>query len=158
MAGLALICVIAGTILLATSHSASAKADPNQAVVDRSRSAQVIGQVDTALGHVLSFDYRHPDATRTAAHQALVGDALRQYDVLFAALQKKAGGQHLVLAAKVVSAGVTILEGSRAQLLVFLDQTSTRASDGATNTSAAQIRITAVEHGGVWRISELVPL
>jgi Mce-associated membrane protein len=158
MTALALACAIVAAVLLATSSDASAPADPNQAVVDRTRTAQVVGQVDTDLEHVLSYDYRNPDTTRTAAHQALVGDALKQYDVLFTALQNKAGGQKLVLTAKVVNTGVTILDGARAQLLVFLDQTSTRASDGATNTSAAQIRITAVEQGGTWKISELVPL
>ena len=158
MGALALACAIVATVLLATSTSSGASTDSNQAVVDRTRTAQVVGQVDTDLEHVLSFDYRNPDATRTAAHQALVGDALKQYDVLFTALLKKAGGQKLTLTAKVVNAGVTILDGKRAQLLVFLDQTSTRTSDGASNTSAAQIRITAIEQGDTWRISELVPL
>jgi Mce-associated membrane protein len=158
MAALAVACAVVASVLLATSSGASAPTDANQAVVDRTRTAQVVGQVDTDLEHVLSYDYRNPEATRTAAHRALVGDALKQYDVLFTTLQQKAGSQKLVLAAKVVNAGVTILDGSRAQLLVFLDQTSTRTSDGATNTSAAQIRITAVEQGGAWRISELVPL
>ncbi len=151
-------CAVVASVLLATSGGASAAADPNQAVVDRTRTAQVIGEVDTDLEHVLSFDYSDPGATRAAAHQALVGKALQQYDVLFQTLQKKAGNQHLVLTAKVITAGVTLLNDGRAQLLVFLDQTSRRTSDGATSTSAAQIRITAVQQGGSWRISELVPL
>ena len=159
MTALAIACAIVATVLLVTAGpSASAVADSNQAVVDRTRTAQVVGQVDTDLEHVLTFDYRNPQATRTAAHQALVGEALQQYDVLFAALQRKAGAQKLVLTAKVVSTGVTILDGPRAQLLVFLDQTSTRTSDGAASTSAAQIRVTAVEQGGVWRISKLETL
>ena len=159
MTAIAIACAIVATVLLVTAGpSTDAVADSNQAVVDRTRTAQVIGQVDTDLEHVLTFDYRNPDATRTAAHQALVGEALQQYDVLFTALQRKAGAQKLVLTAKVVSSGATILDGPRAQLLVFLDQTSTRSSDGATSTSAAQIRITAVEQGGVWRISKLETL
>ena len=159
MIALALACAIVATVLLVSAGpSASAATDTNQAVVDRTRTAQVVGQVDTDLEHVLTFDYRNPQATRTAAHQALVGEALQQYDVLFTALQQKAGAQKLVLTAKVISTGVTILDGSRAQLLVFLDQTSTRSSDGSTSTSAAQIRITAVEQGGVWRISKLETL
>jgi Mce-associated membrane protein len=145
-------------VLLATSGSADAPTDANQAVVDRTRTAQVIGEVDTDLEHVLSFDYRNPEATRTAAQQALIGDASKQYGVLYQALRKKAGSQQLVLTAKVISAGVTILNDGRAQLLVFLDQTSTRKSDGATSTSAAQIRITAERRGDTWLISELVPL
>jgi Mce-associated membrane protein len=158
MAALAVACVVAGSVLLATSGHASTPTDSNQAVVDRTRTAQVIGEVDTDLEHVLSFDYRDPEATRTAAQQALIGDAGKQYDVLYQALRKRAGSQRLVLTAKVISAGVTILNDGRAQLLVFLDQTSTRKSDGATSTSAAQIRITAELHGGTWKISELVPL
>ena len=159
MAAVAVVSAIVATVLLATAgRAASTSPDSNTAVVDRTRTAQVIGQVDTDLEHVLTFDYRNPDATRTAAHQALVGEALQQYNVLFTALQSKASAQKLVLTAKVVSAGVTILDGTRAQLLVFLDQTSTRTSDGATSSSAAQIRITAVEQGTVWRISTLETL
>jgi Mce-associated membrane protein len=156
---LAVACATAATVLLVSAGpSAGATRDPNQAVVDRTRTAQVVGQVDTAIEQVLTFDYRNPQATSSAAHQALVGEALQQYNVLFAALQQKAGTQKLTLSAKVISAGVTILDGPRAQLLVFLDQTSTRASDGSTSTFAAQIRITAVEQGGVWRISKLETL
>lgn len=158
MAALALACAVVASVLLATSGGASTPTDPNQAVVDRTRTAQVIGQVDTDLEHVLSFDYRNPEATRSAAGQALIGDASKQYDVLYEALRRKAGSQQLVLTAKVISAGVTILNDGRAQLLVFLDQTSTRKSDGATSTSAAQIRVTAEQHAGTWKISELVPL
>jgi Mce-associated membrane protein len=159
MAAVAVVCAVIASVLLATAGaSATTPPDSNTAVVDRTRTAQVIGQVDTDLEHVLTFDYRNPDATRTAAHQALVGEALQQYNVLFTALQSKASAQKLVLTAKVVSAGVTILDGTRAQLLVFLDQTSTRTSDGATSSSAAQIRITAVEQGTVWRISKLETL
>ncbi len=159
LVALAVACAVVASVLLATAGaSASPVTDTNRAVVDRVRTAQVVGQVDTALEHVLTFDYRNPEATRTAAHSALVGQALEQYDVLFTALQRRAGAQKLVLTAKVVSAGVTILDGARAQLLVFLDQTSTRTSDGASSTSAAQIRITAVEQGDVWRISKLETL
>lgn len=158
MVALAIVCAVAGVVLLTTTGGSDAAPDPNRAVVDRAGTTEVIGQVDTALQRVLSYDYANPDATHTAAQQTLVGDALKQYNVLFDALQQKAGGQQLTLTAKVVTAGVTSLEGTRAELLVFLDQSSTRASDGTTGTSAAQIRISAVKQGGTWRISELVPL
>ena len=156
MATGAAVLAAAGGVLLATApHGA---AGGNVAVIDAAKTSEVVGQVDTALTRVLSYRYADPAATRAAAQQVLVGDAAHQYDVLFAALQKRAGGEKLTLTAKVVSAGVTSLVGDRAQLLVFLDQTSTRASDGTTSASAAQLRIAAVRTGGSWRISELVPL
>lgn len=147
---------VVGVVLLATAPSGHA--DSNRAVVDEQATAEVVGQVDTALQRVLSYRYSAPDATKAAAQQVLVGDAAHQYDVLFQALQKKAAGQQLTLSAHVVTAGVTMLTDSRAELLVFLDQVSTRASDGTTSTSAAQLRVAAVRGGGGWRISELVPL
>lgn len=156
MAAGAVVLAAAGGVLLATTPSSST--DRNVAVVDAAATSQVVGQVDTALTRVLSYRYSDPGATQAAAKQVLVGDAAHQYDVLFAALQKRAGGEKLTLSAKVVSAGVTSLVGNRAELLVFLDQTSTRASDGTTSASAAQLRIAAVRTHGSWRVSELVPL
>lgn len=147
----------AGVVLLVLGARGSS-GPSNRAVVDRTSTAEVIGQVDTALQRVLSYKYDDPTATKTAADQMLVGAALKQYNVLFAALQKKASGQQLTLTAKVVTAGVTYLQGDRAQLLVFLDQTSTRASDGKTSASAAQLQISAELAHGSWRISNLIPL
>jgi Mce-associated membrane protein len=130
----------------------------NQALVNSAATATVTGQVSAALNTVLSYDYTKPAATRAAAEQLLVGDASSQYATLFQALQAKAPGQQLTLVAKVVDAGVLDLHGNTAQLLVFLDQSSTRASDKATSASAAQIVVTAVDQDGHWRISELEPL
>lgn len=156
LAVLAVALAVVGVVLLVTAPSGNA--DSNRAVIDEQATAEVIGQVDTGLQRVLSYRYSAPDATKAAAQQVLVGDAAHQYDVLFRALQKKAAGQQLTLSAHVVTAGVTTLTDSRAELLVFLDQVSTRASDGTTSTSAAQLRVAAVRRAGGWRISELVPL
>lgn len=156
MAATAFVLAVVGAVLLVTAPSGSA--DANLAVVDEQATAAVVGQVDTALQRVLSYRYSAPEATKAAAQQVLVGDAAHQYDVLFRALQQKAAGQQLTLSAHVVTAGVTSLSATHAELLVFLDQSSTRASDGTTSTSAAQLRVAAVRTGNRWRISELVPL
>lgn len=156
MLALAVIAAVAGVVLLVGSERSSD--DSNTAVIDTRTTAEVIGQVDTALQHILSYQYTDPGATQAAANQVLVGAAKQQFHTLFTALQQKAPGQQLTLSAKVVRSGVSVLDGNRATLLVFLDQTSTRASDGTSATSAAQIHIQAVEQGGVWKISELQPL
>jgi Mce-associated membrane protein len=157
MSALAAALVATGAVLLATTPSSAAASD-NRAVIDGSATAAVIGQVDTALVRVLSYSYKNPGATHAAAEQSLVGDAAHQYQVLFDALERKAGSEQLTLTAKIVNAGVTSLTATHAELLVFLDQTSTRASDGTSSASAAQLRIAATRVGGSWKISELVPL
>jgi len=149
----------AGTALEVRAHQLrSEPAAANRALADTAATTEVIGQVSTALGKVLSYDYTNPAATQQAADQLLTGDAANQYRTLFTALQSKAPGEKLTLSAKVVSGGVTSLRGNTAQLLVFLDQSSTRASDRQSSTSAAQLDVTAVRQNGSWKISELLPL
>ncbi|MDQ2956141.1 MAG: hypothetical protein M3Y42_04145 [Actinomycetota bacterium] len=148
-----------GTAFELRGHSLRSEASAkNRALADTSATSQVIGEVSTALNKVLSYQYANPSATQQAAAQLLTGDAAGQYQTLFTALQQKAPGEKLTLAAKVVVAGVTSLHGDTAQLLVFLDQSSTRASDKQSSTSAAQLDVTAVKQGGNWKISELLPL
>lgn len=153
---LAAVLVVAGTLLL--THPRSTGAPSNDAVVDQSRTTEVVGQVSTALNEVLSYSYTDPSQNSAAAKRWLTGDAVGQYRVLFTQLQKRAPGQKLTFVAKVVTAGVSSLEGNSAQLLVFLDQKSTRASDGESSVAAAQVLISAQQQGATWRITELKPL
>lgn len=130
----------------------------NRALVDATSTAEVQSAVTRALEQVLSYDYSKPTVTKRAAGQDLTGAARKQYDQLFAALQKRAPGQKLVLRATVQSAAVKHLTADRATLLVFLDQSSKRAADKQASASAAQIAITATKVGASWKISSLQPL
>ncbi len=155
---LAAVFVVVGVVFEIRHHQTSASAPTNTAIVDSATTNQVISQVSSSLNTVLSYNYRNPTPTQQAAARDLTGDAAGQYTTLFSALKAKAPGQQLTLVAKVLDAGVVSLHGDSAQLLVFLDQSSTRASDKATSASAAQIMISAVRQQGQWKISEIVPL
>lgn len=152
-----LLLVAAGIVLLVNRDGGSGDSG-NRALTDQAETTQVIGQVSQALDQVLSYDYTKPQANEQAAAQLLVGDASTQYKTLFQALQSKAGDQQLTLSAKTVVVGVSKLTSDTADLLVFLNQQSTRKSDGATSTSAAQIQISAVKQGVDWKISGLLAL
>lgn len=130
----------------------------NQALIDKTATTQVIGQVSTALNQVLSYSYKNPAPAQAAATKWLAGDAVGQYHLLFSQLEQSAPHEKLTFVAKVVTAGVSSLHGNTAQLLVFLDQRSTRASDNESSVSAAQVQITAVRHGATWQITELHPI
>lgn len=136
----------------------SGPATANRALADRAATSEVMGQVSTALTKVFSYQYANPAANKQAAAALLSGDAATQYQTLFSALQKSAPGDKLTLTAKVDVAGVKSLQGNTAELLVFLDQKSVRASDKASTTSAAMLDVTAVKHGATWQITELRPL
>jgi Mce-associated membrane protein len=151
--------VAAGVIfLIRAGDERNSGAAANHAVIDTTTTNAVIGQVSTALNQVLSYSYTAPQTAQRAAAQWLAGDAVGQYKDLFVQLNERAPGQKLSFVAKVITAGVTTLKGNTASLLVFLDQESTRASDHESSVAAAQVQITAVRHGSLWRITELQPL
>jgi len=130
----------------------------NRAQLDKSIQEGVVATVSRGLTQVLSYDYSQPDATRAFADQILDGQARDEYDTLFASLQDRAPGQKLTLTAQVQVAGVEELTGSKATLLVFVDQRSFREKDKEASVSAAQLHITAERKGASWVITGLKPL
>jgi Mce-associated membrane protein len=63
-----------------------------------------------------------------------------------------------VLSAEVQSVAVKTLSPSTATLLVFLDQSSQRATDKQASVSAAQLQVDAARIGGEWKVTSLKPL
>lgn len=129
----------------------------NSALVDTGATAEVNAAVTTALNQIFSYSYDKTDITEKAAKAVLRGDALTTYDKLFAEVRAKAPGQKLVLTTRVVYAAVQSLDGDRAQLFVFLDQSATRVDTNTTSAAAAQLSITAKRENGHWVITDMVP-
>ncbi|HEX5117189.1 MAG TPA: hypothetical protein VFW65_18530 [Pseudonocardiaceae bacterium] len=127
----------------------------NQALVDKATTNQVINAATSALDRIFSYSYNDTDATRQAASAVLTGRAAGQYATLFGQVRQHAVAEKLTLSSRVVSAGVTLLDGDQAQILVFLDQTATRDDTGQTSTSAAQLSITVQLVHGHWMIADI---
>ena len=143
--------------LFAAAGLRDSPAARNSALVDTGRTAEVSAAVTSALNQIFSYSYDKTDVTDKAAKQVLRGDALTTYDKLFAEVRAKAPEQKLVLTTRVVYSAVRSLEGERAQLFVFLDQSATRVDTNTTSAAAAQLSITAKREGGRWVITDMVP-
>lgn len=151
--------VAAGVVFLIRAGSIDdSSATSNEALVNRSQTTEVISQVSAALNQVLTYDSAKPQASEAAAKKWLTGDAPAQYQKLVGDLRSQLRNQQLQLVAKVLSTGVTSLRGDKAQLLVFLDQRSSRASDGVSTVGAARVQIAAERTGNTWRITQLKPI
>ncbi|WP_439383063.1 hypothetical protein [Amycolatopsis lexingtonensis] len=124
----------------------------NSALADASGTADAAKQISAALGTVFSYRFDDPAKSEQAAKDVLTGPALAQYDQLFGQVRKLAADQQLVVTSTAVASGVKLLDGDRAALLVFLDQTGTRG-DGQRSTGAAQLSVTAERVGGKWRVT-----
>lgn len=150
--------VVAGVLTWQTRDLNRDPALDNRAQLEQTTETGVVTVVSRGLVQVLSYDHTQPEATRAFADLVLDGQAREQYDTLFASLAERAPDQELVLSAAVQVAGIQELTRDRAELLVFLDQRSTRAGDEEASVSAAQLSVTAERRDRTWVITELQPL
>ncbi|MDL4818446.1 hypothetical protein [Actinomadura opuntiae] len=127
----------------------------DRAVLDGVATTDVTGDVSTALGRIFSYTPADVDTARRAASEVLTGSAAAQYEKIYGQVRRQAPAQRVTLTTRVVRAGVVSLTGDTARLLVFLDQTATRAGKPDGTPAAAQLTVTAHRDGGRWRITEL---
>ncbi|WP_425423749.1 hypothetical protein [Streptomyces exfoliatus] len=126
----------------------------NHALTDTGATTRVGGDVGEGLARVFSYAPAGADAAERSARTVLAGRAARQYTELFAQVRASLVEQRLTLTTQAVRTGVIELDGNRARLLVFLDQTSRRDKAAATS-AAAQLTVTAEFRGDRWLIVDI---
>ncbi|MEV5273575.1 hypothetical protein [Streptomyces werraensis] len=126
----------------------------NRALTDTEATSRVAGDVGDALARIFSYTPDGTAAAERSARTALDGKAARQYATLFDRVRQDLTAQRVTLSTRAVRTGVVELDGDRARLLVFLDQTSRRGEDAAT-TAAAQLTVTARLEDDRWRIVDI---
>lgn len=155
----------AATLLLgafavwAFTSAGTLREDPsrqNAALTDISRTSEVKGQITEAVAAVFSYDYASPEKADRAVRTYLTGNAVQQHEDMLAEVRAQAPKQKLVLTTTVTQSGVERLEGDRARLLVFADQSNTRTGkEEETTYAAAMFAVDAVRRGDTWRIAAI---
>ncbi|WP_091382683.1 hypothetical protein [Actinokineospora alba] len=126
----------------------------NRALTDSAATSEVQGKLTVAIEKTLSYNFTALDDTAKAVKEHLAGNAVCEYDKLFGQLKELAPAQKLVLTTKVRQLGVTRLDGDKADLLVFVDQSTTRTDQNQTTASGAQFGIRAEKLDGAWKITD----
>jgi Mce-associated membrane protein len=144
-------------LLLAGQHARSAASTTNRALLDPAATAEVSASVTNSLNKIFSYSYDKTAVTESAAADVLRGGALDTYRALFNQVRTLAPEQKLVLSTRVVHLAVAYLDGDRAQVLAFLDQSATRADTNSTSAAAAQLSVTVKREGNKWVITDLTP-
>ncbi|MFJ6067330.1 hypothetical protein ACIQHU_30340 [Streptomyces tendae] len=169
LAATAAVLVLGGCGFFYAAHQLRSQAPArNHALTDTEATTRVAGDVGEALARIFSYT---PDGTAAAERSAstvLDGRAARQYETLFARVRDDLTEQRVTLSTRAVRTGVIELEGDRARLLVFLDQTSHRGhgkgedkdkgkdeGDVEATTAAAQLTVTARLDDDRWRIVDI---
>jgi Mce-associated membrane protein len=153
----ALLAGLGGWFLTRAAELRDSPSASNTALVDAARTAEVSSAVTLALNRIFSYAYDRTEDTEAAADEVLRGSARQAYDRLFEEVRAQAPTQKLVLTSRVVSTAVQELSADRARLLVFLDQSATRADANTSNASAAQLSVTVRLENGMWVITGLEP-
>ncbi|MEU5284965.1 hypothetical protein AB0G97_13315 [Streptomyces sp. NPDC020755] len=128
----------------------------NTALTDIGRTSEVKGRISEAAGAVFSYDYASPARSERAASTYLTGRAVQQHKDMLADVREQAPKQKLVLTTTVTGSGVEFLDGDRARVLIFADQSNTRTGkDEETTYAAAMFAVDAVRRGDTWLIAAI---
>lgn len=148
LAGVTVLCTF-----LAVWFGVTRSPDPdNTALVDANTTKTVTDQVGRAIRTVFSYDPSQLDQTAAEARKVLTGQAMTQYDAIFAQAKNHAVETQQVLTTAVRSIGVIDLHGDTARLLVFVDR---QLVTGDQHQSAvAQLVVTATKTD-TWKITDI---
>ncbi|MFG2003283.1 hypothetical protein ACGFNU_29390 [Spirillospora sp. NPDC048911] len=150
----AVVMVLAAAVLLCL-RGPGGEESPNRALTDADATTKAIGDVSNALTRIFTYSSEDTATAERAATESLSGRAAGEYRRLFVQVKRQAPVDRLALKTRVVRAGLVSLTTDKAQLLVFLDQVTTRNGRPSGTTAAAQLSVTAELRDGLWRITEL---
>jgi Mce-associated membrane protein len=129
-------------------------ADTNSALTDSGRTSEVVGQLKSAIETTFSYNYTDLDSTQKAVDETLTGKARCEYDQLFGQVKQQAPKQKIIMVTAVRDIALVRLDGDRAEGLVFIDQSSTRADVNNSVAGEAQFAVLAHRDGDHWKITE----
>lgn len=149
--------LLGGFAAFAATRAAELRDTPaahNTALTDMARTSELKGQVTQAVEAVFSYNFADARALDLAVGKHLTGRAVRQHDEMLAAVREEGPKQKLVLTTTVTAGGVELLDGNRARVLLYADQSNTRtATKEETTYAAAMLAVDAVHQDGTWRIA-----
>ena len=145
-----------GAVIFKINANEVSAATSNTALLDVAKTAQVKDQVSKAAETLFSYDFNDIAKTENAAKDLLVGDEVRgKYDKLMGEVKRLAPTQKMIVTSKVTRSGVILLNGDLAKVMVFIDQSSTRADTKQTSAGSAQLHLNAELQDGKWKITDM---
>jgi Mce-associated membrane protein len=131
-------------------------ATDNTALLDVARTSQVNQAATSAAETLFSYDFNDIAKTQNAAKDLLLNDEVRaKYDSLMGEVERLAPQQKIVVTVKASRSAVIMLNGDRARVMVFVDQTATRTDQNQTSSGSAQLWLNMQYSDGKWKVSSL---
>ncbi|MEU2237124.1 hypothetical protein [Streptomyces vietnamensis] len=154
-APLVILCLL--TLLLggfagwAHSRAGELRDDPargNTALTDLARTSEIKGQTAAAVAALFSYDHADTGPFERAGKTLLTGKAVAQHRTLFAGVLAQAARQKTVITTTVTDSAVERIDGDRARVLVYADQSSvSTAGTGKTGSGKQKPKPKAQDQG-----------
>ncbi|MFE5509769.1 hypothetical protein ACFQ9J_04010 [Streptomyces sp. NPDC056529] len=144
LAPLVVLCVL--TLLLggfagwAHSRAGELRDDPargNTALTDLARTSEIKGQTAAAVAALFSYDHADTAPFEKAGKTLLTGKAVEQHRTLLGGALARAAEQKTVITTAVTDSAVERIDGERARVLVYADQSSVSTA-GTAKTGGKQ--------------------
>lgn len=143
---------VAGTVWIWTRPGAHDDPDRFDAREQGAQQAEAVAE--DAIAPVLSYDYRRLDDDVARAAPYFTDDYAQDYRGLIEDLAPQAKKDKLVVSAQAVATGLVRSGDDRAEVLVFVDQASSR--DGVANDPLRMwVTLTMVSDGDGWLIDKM---
>jgi Mce-associated membrane protein len=157
LALVALVAVVVLAIFLGLSQSSLSDTQSSlshEHALDAARtSALATARVDA--GELASYDYRNLPAHFKDVENGSDAKFAKKFESTSGALEKVLAQYHAVARASVLNAGVVSVSTSRAQVMLFVDQTVTNSQVTTPTTDRSRILITLVRSGSTWLLDQL---
>ncbi|MFF3838513.1 hypothetical protein [Streptomyces sp. NPDC001930] len=156
---LAVLCVL--TLLLggfagwAYSRAGELRDDPargNTALTDLARTSEIKGQTGAAVAALFSYDHADTAPFERAGKTLLTGKAVAQHRTLLAGVLAKAAQQKTVITTTVTDSAVERIDGDRARVLVYADQSSVSTAGRPSKDKAATAKDQGVYAGAMFAV------
>ncbi|HUS21754.1 MAG TPA: hypothetical protein VMZ66_07075 [Aeromicrobium sp.] len=138
-------------------HSSAISAPDGSLVGDAPRSEAVIAAADLTQ-RALSYDYRSLANDMEVARARMTPSFRKQYNSTMAQVRANTLKNKIVLQADVVASSIITATEHKAQLLVFVNQTTSAKATKAQQLDRNSLVITLVRGKGDWMLSELTAL
>ncbi len=145
-----------GAVFFQIRHSEATAATDNTALVDVAATAEVKQAMSEAAERLFSIDHNDLGKNQRAADELLVGEeAKNKYATMMGDVREKAPEQKLVVTVTATRSAVVRLEGDRARVMVYVDQTFTRAGADQPSTGGSALWFEAERRDDQWKVSAM---
>ncbi|MFI0828335.1 hypothetical protein ACH4Q7_28275 [Streptomyces roseolus] len=131
----------------------------NTALTDPARTSEIKGRTAEAVAALFSYDHTDAAAFDRAAKTFLTGKAVEQHRTLFAGVLAQAAEQKSVITTTVTDSAVERIDGDRARVLVYADQSSVSTAGTARKKdrdqgvyAGAMFAVDVVLRDGSWLV------